>query len=88
MNIITLTEDDMQILRDRFSHLEFISKHYQSSDTLKTYFEKKSLSNYEISDFLGIAYGFINGNKTLFMYGNGYALANVFGNKRVYGYKN
>lgn len=85
MNIITLTEADMQTLRDRFSHLDFISEHYQSSQTLQAYFEKTYSSKYKISDFLGIAYGYINGTKTLFMYGNGYALEGIFGSKRVYG---
>ncbi len=85
MNLITLTEVDMQILRDRFSHLEFISDHYQSLKTLQAYFTETYTSKYKISDFLGIAYGYINGARTLFMYGNGYALEGIFGSKRVYG---
>ena len=86
MHVITLNESDMSILQTRFQHLEgSISKYYGSLDSLAEYFTKHYETYYKISDFLGIAYGFIDGKRTLFMYGNGYALEGVFGSKRVYG---
>lgn len=85
MNIVSLKESDMKILQARFQHLENISEYYSGLNELAEFFIRHNKTYYEISDFMGIAYGYINGQRTLFMYGNGYALENVFGKKRVYG---
>ena len=83
MVIVTLTECDLKTLRNLFSHCDGLNKHFDSIESLTKYLD---IDDYKISDYLSIGCGHIDGKRKLFMFGYGYALEQVFGHKRVYGY--
>lgn len=61
MNIITLAEKDLTLLRNRFSHLKELD--FTTIETLTISLSQLDSNTYKISKFLSFGVGYIDGYK-------------------------